>query len=157
MIRCCMGTALAPPEDRRTQPAAGQQGAQADGVSRQPSGREISVNSMSQKDANANQSQNYRERFDHFTHPCYATRYVAIDRSCFKIASSAWRNGFVAPNTGAGPELNSPAWGLPGTGQAGLPDHDGLAQAAPASRPVNRSEAGAAATAATGSRRRRGR
>ena len=50
---------------------------------------------MGQKDANAKQTQDHNDRFNHLTHPYlhYGVRSIAL--AGFKIASLILRNGFV--------------------------------------------------------------
>jgi hypothetical protein len=50
---------------------------------------------MGQKDANAKQTQDYNDRFNHLTHPYlhYGVRSIAL--AGFKIVSLILRNGFV--------------------------------------------------------------
>ena len=60
--------------------------------------RAISVDRMSYKDASANQAQDYRDCFNHFDAPTPHYKERLIARACFKIASSARRNGFI-PDT----------------------------------------------------------
>jgi hypothetical protein len=56
--------------------------------------REISIDRMSQKDGYAEQTQDCRDRFDHFDAPFLRTVYAIADVG-FGPASSARQNGFV--------------------------------------------------------------
>ena len=59
-----------------------------------PLGREISVDCMSQKDTGTKQTQDYRDHFNHLTHPLHCQVRLVVAAG-FKIVSSARPNGFV--------------------------------------------------------------
>jgi hypothetical protein len=50
---------------------------------------------MGQKDANAKQTQDHSDRFNHLTHPYLHYRVRSIALAGFKIVSLIPRNGFV--------------------------------------------------------------
>jgi hypothetical protein len=50
---------------------------------------------MSHKNAGAKQTQDYRDRFNHFDAPVLHNWINLIARAGFRIVSSARRNGFV--------------------------------------------------------------
>ena len=60
--------------------------------------REISIDRMGQKHANAKQTQDHSDRFNHLTHPYLHYRVGSIALAGFKIVSLNPRNGFV-PST----------------------------------------------------------
>jgi hypothetical protein len=57
--------------------------------------REISVDRVSYKYAGAKQTQDRRDRFNHFDAPILRYWERLIARACFKIVSSTRHNGFV--------------------------------------------------------------
>jgi hypothetical protein len=50
---------------------------------------------MSYKDTSAKQTQDYRDRFNHFDAPMLHYRAPLVAHAGFKVVSSARRNGFV--------------------------------------------------------------
>jgi len=69
---------------------------------RPPLEREISVDRVSYKYAGAKQTQDCRDRFNHFDAPILRYWVRLIARACFRIASSTRHNGFV-PTSAAHP------------------------------------------------------